>query len=556
MRKRILSGLLACAVCVGMLPVGAMAAETDSAPALVEATIADRVSTTDENGNLYLTVPSSLNLAGKTFAIKTTEDVDFVATEENAAATGELYAYTGGSTSASLRFAIDLEEMVPGEDHEYDINFNTPDYSIDLASTDGIAWTGSFNENFNATVTALGQAMNVTQATLRPGMMENNNDVGNVAWHIRANSDAANTQLVIYKPDTTLYTVTYHFGGETYQWRLPAGADLVNAALPIGSNYEGWYTDSTYTTKVDFTQNPTVTSNRDLYAKAVTPTPSDSFLEDLNADGKVVLDSPEDWDEFVANASIVQPGQRIELGEDINLGGKSYQAIQFEGDFNGNNHKIYNGTFTPNGSDCGMFAKIDGTQKIVNLTLEDITASSLLTTNVGILAGQVYGGEGIRDKCLVQNVHVIGGSVSGRNAGALVGFSFVSTIKYCSAEGTSVTGLANAAGISGLTYSDIDACYSENVSLTALQARGRGGIAGKILESGNVTNCWYEYDGLKGPAGEISVDGHESGNLYKTSSTTFDEVWDWTNNQSVWELDWENLSTDLTFNDSVYYSFS
>ena len=94
MRKRILSGLLACAVCVGMLPVGAMAAETDSAPGLVEATIADRVSTTDENGNLYLTVPSSLNLAGKTFAIKTTEDVDFVATEENAAATGELYAYT------------------------------------------------------------------------------------------------------------------------------------------------------------------------------------------------------------------------------------------------------------------------------------------------------------------------------------------------------------------------------------------------------------------------------------------------------------------------------
>lgn len=547
MRKRILSGLLACAVCVGMLPVGAMAAETDSAPALAEAAIAGETSTVDAGGNLYLTLPNSMPLAGKDFSITTTEDVEFVATEENAANFGELYAYSGGSDSANLRFAIDLSSEAPGG--VVDINFNTPEYSIDLTSEDGINWDGAFNANFNATVSALGEALNYSQAGLRAGTMEDADGNENEKWRIRANSDAVNTQLLIYKPDTTLYTVTYHFGGETYQWRLPAGADLVNATLPFGSNYEGWYTDSTYTTKVDFTQDPKVSNNRDLYAKAVTPTPSDSFLEDLE-DGKVTLMDRDDWDEFVANASAVQPGQRIELGEDIDLGGKSYQAIQFEGDFNGNNHKIKNGTFTPNGSDCGMFAKIDGTQKIVNLTLEDITASSLLTTNVGILAGQVYGGEGIRDKCLVQNVHVIGGSVSGRNAGALVGFSFVSTIKYCSAEGTSVTGLANAAGISGLTYSDIDACYSKDVSLTALQARGRGGIAGKILESGNVTNCWYEYDGLEGPAGEISVDGHQSNNIISTSNSTQWKLWN--RGQSVWTLG-ENSASFIP--EAILYKF-
>lgn len=550
MRKRILSGLLACAVCVGMLPVGAMAAETDSAPALAEAAIAGETSTVDAGGNLYLTLPNSMPLAGKDFSITTTEDVEFVATEENAANFGELYAYSGGSDSANLRFAIDLSSEAPGG--VVDINFNTPEYSIDLTSEDGINWDGAFNANFNATVSALGEALNYSQAGLRAGTMEDADGNENEKWRIRANSDAVNTQLLIYKPDTTLYTVTYHFGGETYQWRLPAGADLVNAELPFGSNYEGWYTDSTYATKVDFTQNPKVSNNRDLYAKAVTPTPSDSFLEDLNADDKVVLESPEDWDEFVANASAVQPGQRIELGEDIDLGGKSYQAIQFEGDFNGNNHKIKNGTFTPNGSDCGMFAKIDDTQKIANLTLEDITASSLLTTNVGILAGQVYGGEGIRDKCLVQNVHVKDCTVTGRNAGGLVGFSFVNTIKYCSVENTTVTGLANAAGISGLTYSDIDSCYAKDINLISIQSRGRGGIAGKLLESGKITNCLYEYEKLYGEVDR----GTENHNERITDSTSYIDLLMWAGSQTCWSFGEEDGEITIGYNlDVVTYRF-
>ena len=113
-----------------------------------------------------------------------------------------------------------------------------------------------------------------------------------------------------------------------------------------------------------------------------------------------------------------------------------------------------------------------------------------------------------------------------------------------------MTGLANAAGISGLTYSDIDACYSKDVSLTALQARGRGGIAGKILESGNVTNCWYEYDGLEGPAGEISVDGHQSNNIISTSNSTQWKLWN--RGQSVWTLG-ENSASFIP--EAILYKF-
>lgn len=550
MKKKLISSVLACAFCLAALPVGAMAAEADTAPVLTGATIADRVATTDANGNLYLSVPSSLNLAGQIFNLTASEKISFVRTAENAADRGELYASSGGSSAASLRFAIDLTDLVPGGS---DVNFNTPDYSIDLTSEDGITWTGTFNENFNATVNTLGQAMNLTQATLRADMMVNSADEGNEAWGTHANSDAANTQLVIYRPGTTLYTVTYHYGDKEYTWQLPAGANLADARLPIGVNYEGWYTDDACNDKVDFTQNPTVQKNTDLYAQYKEPVATEGFVADLTDDGVATLETKADWDEFVANASAVQAGQRVELSKDIDLEGSAYQAIQFAGDFNGNNHKLSNATFTPNGENCGVFAKISVDQKIANLTLENITANgnALTTTYAGILAGQVYGGDGHRSTTLIQNVHVIGGSATGRTAAGVVGYTFLCTVQYCSAEGANVTGMANAAGITGLTYADINACYSKDVSLFGLQSRGRGGIAGKILESGNVTNCWYEYVTEEGgPAGEISADGSASNNQISPASV---QAWrQWMRGQSVWELGEDGASF---IEGAVWYAF-
>ena len=108
-KSKVLSLLTAGAMCVAMLPMSAFAAGID-APHVDSATIADTQSVSDANGNLYLTVPTSLQLANKTFELTTSEKVSFVATSETAA--GQLYASEGSDTSATLRFAINA----PGYD--------------------------------------------------------------------------------------------------------------------------------------------------------------------------------------------------------------------------------------------------------------------------------------------------------------------------------------------------------------------------------------------------------------------------------------------------------
>ena len=90
---------------------------------------------------------------------------------------------------------------------------------------------------------------------------------------------------------------------------------------------------------------------------------------------------------------------------------------------------------------------------------------------------------------------------------------------------------------------------SDGMTLFGLQARGRGGIAGKILESGNVTNCWYSYDGDEGPAGEI-IDGTEDNNV-----STSDSAWSWMSwaaNQTVWTVSGQSASF---IPEAIEYSF-
>lgn len=541
-KSKVLSLLTAGAMCVAMLPMSAFAAGID-APHVDSATIADTQSVSDANGNLYLTVPTSLQLANKTFELTTSEKVSFVATSETAA--GQLYASEGSDTSATLRFAINA----PG----YDLD--SEDYSISLTSSDGIEWTGTFNENFNATMAVLGQGLNYSNATLRAGTVVNDAGTGNAIWDIYTNSDAANTQLVICDPDSQMVTVTYVYGegeNDKYEWNLPEGAPLPQVTIPGNLVLEGWYTDDTYTTKATFGQ--AVTADMELYANLVAAEDTSSFADALErGDSVLYISDMADWNSFVANSDDVAANQRVELLTDINCGGASYTALNFDGDFNGNNHTISNATFTSNGNYAGMFAELGATQKIANLYLDNITISgSMLNTSnfSGVLAGRVYGvNETPRENCLIQNVHVTNSSVSGYTCGGLVGYSFASMIRYCSVENTSVSGLANAAGIVGLTYGDVDACYSNGMTLFGLQARGRGGIAGKILESGNVTNCWYSYDGDEGPAGEI-IDGTEDNNV-----STSDSAWSWMSwaaNQTVWTVSGQSASF---IPEAIEYSF-
>ena len=544
MKKKIASILVAGAMVATVLPVSAFAA-TPGAPRLNGVSIAGQSSVSDNSGNLYLTLPSNLLLASQTFSLTTDQAVSFNDTQENAAANGELYAYAGSSNSASLRFAIDLSSHVSGSD----INFNTPAYSIDLTSSDRMHWNGAFNSGFTTNAATLGNALNMTNATLRADTMVNDGNQGNDTWRIHANFDAANTQLVFYDPSSVMYTVTYNFDGGSYGWQLPAGAPLPQVAVPGNLTVDGWYYDDEYTNAIDFS-TATVEGNMIVYAKTGTASTGDTFLSDLNNHEAVLhIGSAADFNDFVNHSTEVTASQRVELTANINLDNASYQAIQFEGNFDGQGHTISNARFTKNGDYAGMFSELGATQKIANLTLDNITVSGgTFSGYAGVLAGQVYGvNETPRLNCLVQNVHVKNSSVTGYTCGGLVGFSFASTIRYCSVDNTSVTGLANGGGITGLTYGDITACYS-TVSPFGLQSRGRGGIAGKLLQSGKIQDCWCSYSTVYG-----TIDQGTDINNVLTSDDEY--TWgEWADAQTadVWNLDgqWANFIPT-----SIYYSF-
>lgn len=535
-KSKVLSLLTAGAMCVAMLPMSALAA-TPGAPTVTSATIADAVSTADSNGNLYLTVPSNLQLAGKTFNLTTSEAVSFEATTE--ATNGQLYASAGSDTSATLRFQVS--------------GFNSEDYSISLTSTDSVNWTGAFGNNFNGTMSALGQAMNYTNGTLRAGTMVDADEVGNDTWNIYSNSDAAYTQLVICDPDSTLATVTYNYGSGSYTWTLPVGASLPEITVPGNLSVLGWYTDSNCTAgnEVNFS-TATVTGNITIYADLDEVDTSSNFLTELQRGDTILhIQNAADFTAFANNSSQVTAGKRVVLTEDINLNNASYTAIAFGGDFDGQGHTISNATFTSNGNYAGMFANLASTQKVVNLNLDNITVSGSMfnTSNYsGVLAGQIYGiNETPRENCMIQNVHVTNSSVTGYTCGGLVGFSFACTIQYCSVEDTSVTGLANAGGISGLTYGDINACYTDGMTLTALQSRGRGGIVGKLLQSGKITNCFYDYSPMYGEEDQ----GSEDHNLRIESTTTYWDLLIWIGSQSCWSLDDVSYTNAIGFDSAV-----
>lgn len=546
--KKIASVLVAGAMFATMLPVSAFAA-TPGSPMLSGASIAGNAAVVDANHNLYLKVPSNTQLAGQTFSLTTTEAVSFVPTQENAAADGELYTYSGGSNSASLRFAIDLSSHVGGSD----INFNTPAYSIDLTSSDRMQWNGAFNTGFATNAATLGQAMNMTSASLRPGMMQDDSGTDIDRWRIRANFDAVYTQLVIYDATSALYTVNYIYDGGNYSWQLPAGAPLPEVTIPGNLTLEGWYHDDEYTDAVDFATE-TVTDNMTLYAKTDSgnpPVEGDTFLTDLanQTRTEVRISTPNDFAEFVNHSTEVAPSRRVVLEDDIDLNNASYQAIQFEADFDGQGHTISNGRFTANNGYAGMFSEIGATQKIANLNLNNITVTGgTFSGYAGVLAGQVYGvNETPRENCLVQNVHVTNSSVTGYTSGGLIGFTFACSVKYCSVENTSVTGLANGGGITGLTYADIIACYS-TVSPFGLQSRGRGGIAGKLLESGKIQDCWCSYSAIRG----TNDLGTEINNVTTGSDEYAWEDWEDALTENVWVVNGQSASY---VPNSIYYPF-
>ena len=160
----------------------------------------------------------------------------------------------------------------------------------------------------------------------------------------------------------------------------------------------------------------------------------------------------------------------------------------FTGVFDGNDHKVWNFTWTSTGrSYIGLFgyvAYVAGGQ-IKNLGLENVDVNAVNGYNVGGLVGYNYRGT-------ITNCYSTG-SVSGTGTfytGGLVGYNSDGTITNCYSRG-SVTGQSYVGGLAGETYSGtIRDCYS------ICRVTGSYDVGGLVGENdyGRITNCYSTGD--------------------------------------------------------------
>lgn len=480
------------------------------------------------DGSVSILLDEGLGLANASVTLTTSEAVHFVATDS--AASGELYAVSAADGQVSLRFKVAAGST----------DLDTDAYRLDLTSSDGKLWTGAFSSGFNATAGSLAEALDAVGSSLRAGTFVDAAGNGNERADIYSNEDAANVQLVFCGKDDTRYQVTYHYDGGSYKWSVPSGAPLVEAEVPSNLGNVTWYTDAAYTNAATF--GGAVTSNMDLYAKSDASADVSAFSEGLDAgDAILYIGGNDDWTAFVNRSSEVKSSQRVVLKADIDCGGASYTALIFAGDLDGQGHTISNATFSASGDCNGLFASLSGNQRICNLTLSKITVRS--ASYAGVLAGTVGGGSGV-----IQNVQIRNCTVSGDNAGGLIGLTERVIVQYCSSRGGRITGMSNGGGIVGINYGTVTDCYS-TVKPTAALSTGRGGICGKNLGDGVTNWSWCTYDRYAGRKYEAGANNMTSVN----SNTTKAAMSAWGLHRGIW-IPASGTNTEFDM-DEIVYSF-
>ena len=536
MKKRVLPILLSLCLMASMLPT-ALAVDTDT-PSVVGMTIMGETAQVDGPA-LKTTIPSEKSVTLDGTALVASEAVDFQVQDGYGSAQDVIYVSAAADGSATLRIRI-----AAGSSGDIQTA------SINLASNDGVTWTGSGGGFAGVTVGALANELGNRAITIPAGGMVSQADGSASAEAVlRANHDAGNVYLMLYPAGLEEYTVTYDYGDGTYTFVLPENSILTDITLPnqTGQEFVGWYTDEACTQAAVL--NVAVTSDMTLYAKFDDTTGDTSFTEALErGDSVLPISDITDFTAFVARADEVTADQRVELQNDRPLGGASFSSIiGFKGEFDGQNFTISNATFTAVGDNSGMFATLNPGQIIANLKLDTITVNN--ATNSGTLAGSINGGEGNRP--LIQNIQVTNCDVTGRNAGGIAGYAFLTDVKYCSAKNGSVSGTINGGGIAGISYSNITDCCS-TIEATAVPFFGdAGGIVGKNLEASHIEYCWSVMSEMFGDQQQGGTTTNIFGNVNEdTFSFDFPSYFD----TSIWNLQ-DGLATTF-YQDAVTYHFT
>lgn len=558
MKKRVLPILLSLCLMASMLPT-ALAVDTDT-PSVVGMTIMGETAQVDGPA-LKTTIPSETSVTLDGTALVASEAVDFQVQDGYGSAQDVLYVSAAADGSATLRIRI-----AAGSSGDIQTA------SINLASDDGVTWTGSGVGFAGVTVGALANELGNRAITIPAGGMVSQADGSASAEAVlRANHDAGNVYLMLYPAGLEEYTVTYEYSGNSYTFVVPEGAALTNALVPdlIGQEFSGWKTEDGSAAPI----GAPVTSNMTLYGE-YTALPGDSSFDDaLTAllagdtsgliDGALPISNVEDFESFISRATEVPAGQLVRLQNNIDLTGKNYTAISgFKGNFDGDQNTITGGTFTAvtvgNETCAGLFASLGAGQKVANLTLDGINVGSTSATYSGALVGRAGGVEsGGSGQVTIQNVHVKNSTtdsstIRGRTAGGIAGFIIWTDVKYCSVVApVSVSGLVNAGGIVGMSYNNVTDCYT-TISPSALLRSG--GIVGNNLDNGAyITRCWTTDDAIFGDSDNetIVTASFEGVTALSPTSSVYEESGF---SSSIWTLGRGRSNTLIL--DNIIYQFS
>ena len=497
MKKRVLPILLSLCLMASMLPT-ALAADTDT-PSAEQISISAEGSSTPmtsvpDGQALRMDIPNDVVLDLGSIGMTT----NMAVTLGNVPTSDSNTIYADGT---NLKIALSVKGAS-----------NTVNAA--MSTTDGIQWTGEGDVPDREGVTdlpigALANELGDTNISVAPGVLVAG-DQQSVAATVGLNQDAENVYLYLYPASLDTCTVTYNYGSGSYTFTVPEGSALVDAQVPVltGQTFSGWKTADGAEAPLGQPVTADLTLSGTYTSQPGTTSFDNALTKLLNGDasglveGALPISNTADFAAFVARAEEVPAGQLVRLRNNIDLGDNSYSAISgFKGDFDGDNHIISDGTFTAVTVDdatcAGMFAKLGAYngrgQRVVNLTLDNVTVNANGADYAGILVGNASGSETSEDKMvLIQNVQVKDSDVNARSAGGIAGFAIWTSIRFCSSdELTNVTCMVNGGGIAGISYGRIRDCYSRAIIDSTLPIFYTiGGIVGKNLESGVVEHCW------------------------------------------------------------------
>ena len=557
MKKRVLPILLSLCLMASMLPT-ALAADTDT-PSAEQISISAEGSSTPmtsvpDGQALRMDIPNDVVLDLGSIGMTT----NMAVTLGNVPTSDSNTIYADGT---NLKIALSVKGA------SYTVN-------AAMSTTDGIHWTGQGDVPDVEGVTdlpigALANELGDTNISVAPGVLVAG-DQQSVAATVGLNQDAENVYLYLYPASLDTCTVTYNYGSGSYTFTVPEGSALVDAQVPVltGQTFSGWKTADGAEAPLGQPVTADLTLSGTYTSQPGTTSFDNALTKLLNGDasglveGALPISNTADFAAFVARAAEVPAGQLVRLQNNIDLGENSYSAISgFKGNFDGDQNTITGGTFTAvavgTETCAGLFASLGAGQKVANLTLDGINVGSTSATYSGALVGRAGGVEsGGSGQVTIQSVHVKNSTtdsstIRGRTAGGIAGFIIWTDVKYCSVvDPVSVSGLVNAGGIVGMSYNNVDNCYT-TVSPSALMRRG--GIVGNNLDNGAyVTYCWCTYSRVCGSSENPDI---IETSMVMPSYMTAEDFWFLGFSSDIWNFN-EADPTQTTFNaGNIVYEF-